>query len=117
LQELHLKEFLFQPDDHTGADSSSWHHTPAAVVPAVLPDGLPAHHDSRRPVDSCNRQVEQNAAAPDNVAVQDNNKQVEMVLPALSARVSPAVQTVEHPVPLQDCPAVEEWPVFRRLAG
>jgi hypothetical protein len=120
LQELHLKESLFQPDDHTGAGFSSCHHTPVAVVPAVLPDGLPAHHNSRRLVDSCNRdnrRVVQNASASDNAAVQDNNNQVAMVLHAPHVQVSLAVQPVEHPVPLQDCPVVEAWLVFRQLAG
>jgi len=111
LQELHLKESLFQPDDHTVADFSSCHHTPVVVAPAVLPDGLPAHHNSRRLVDSCNRdnrQVVQNASAPGNAAMPGNNNQVEMALPAPYVQVSRAEQSVEHPVPLQGCPVVDE---------
>ena len=92
-----------------------------AAVPAVLPDGLPAHHNSRRPVDSCkrgNRQLVQNASAPGNAVVPGNNNQVEMALPAPYVQVSQAaVQSVVHPAPLQDCPAVEEWLVFRQPAG
>ena len=90
------------------------------VAPAVLPDGLPAHHNSRRLVDSCNRdnrQVVQNASAPGNAAVPSNNNQVEMALPAQHVQGSRAVQSVEHPVPLQDCPAVDAWLVFRQMAG
>jgi hypothetical protein len=118
MEERHFKASPFQPDNHTGAGLSLWHHIPVVVVPDVLPDGMPAHHSSRRLVDSCsqdNRWLVQNASAPDNGAVQNNNNRVEMALYVLFVQVSRAVLAVEHPVLMQDCPVAAAWPPFRQL--
>jgi uncharacterized protein YbbK (DUF523 family) len=121
MEEHHFKAPLFRPDDHTVADFSSWHHhTPVAVVPVALPGGMPVPRNSRRMVDFCNRnnrQLVQNASAPDNGAAQNNNSQVEMALHVPCVQAPRAVLTVAHPEPMQDCPAMEEWPAFRQLAG
>jgi len=119
MEEHHFKAPLFQPVGHTDADFSSWHHTTVAVVPVLLPGGMPVHRNIRRLVDSCsrnNRQVVQNASAPDNGAAQNNNSQVEMALHVSCFPVSRVVLTVAYPEPLQDCPAMEEWTVFLQLA-
>jgi len=80
---------------------------------------MPVHHNNRRRVDFCNRdnrQVVQNASAPENGAVQNNNNQVEMALHVPCVQVPRLVLAVEYPGPMRDCLAVEAWPVYRQLA-
>jgi hypothetical protein len=120
MEEHHFKAPLFRPDDHRVADFSSWRHTPVAVVPVVRPGGMPVSRNSRRLVDFCNRnnrQLVQNASAPDNGEAQNNNSQVEMALHVPCVPVSRVVLAVEYPEPMLDCLVANEWPVFRQLAG
>lgn len=87
--------------------------------PAAVPDDTSGNHN-RRWADyrrRGKRKVVQNATAQDVGMVQDNNSLMEMAVHVPCVLALRFVLMVEYPVLLQDCPLVDEWPVFRQRVG